>query len=246
MIEKYDLHIKPLGDSALVVQFGKDVSEETHEKVMNFIQAIESNPFKGFLEAVPTYNTVTVFYNPLLVFHSYPKQHSVFETVYERVQNYATQHGEYVKEASNIVEIPVLYGGEFGPDLDLIAHRNQLRTEEVIQIHSERDYLVYMIGFAPGFPYVGGMDERIEAPRKENPRKSIPAGSVGIAGKQTGIYPFESPGGWQIIGRTPAELFLPERNPPTLIQPGDRLRFVPIDAEEYMKQLGGRKDDDQN
>src|SRR5699024_4926794 len=138
---------------------------------------------------------------------------------------------------SRMVEIPVLYGGDYGPDLDLVAHRNQLSTEEVIRIHSERDYLVYMIGFAPGFPYVGGMDERIEAPRKENPRQSIPAGSVGIAGKQTGIYPFESPGGWQIIGRTPAQLFLPESNPPTLIQPGDRLRFVPIDEAEYVKRV---------
>jgi len=239
MNESNQLHIKPLGDSALVVQIANEVNETVHKKVMQFMQVIEQQPFEGFLEAVPTYTNVTVCYNPLKVSSVYGKSQTAFEHVRTFLQKYLQTSQSSIKEKSRMVEIPVLYGGDYGPDLDLVAHRNQLSTEEVIRIHSERDYLVYMIGFAPGFPYVGGMDERIEAPRKENPRQSIPAGSVGIAGKQTGIYPFESPGGWQIIGRTPAQLFLPESNPPTLIQPGDRLRFVPIDEAEYVKRVGG-------
>lgn len=236
MKQTNEIQIDPLGDSALVVQFADEVNEESHEKVMGFIRALEKDPFEGFLEAVPTYTNVTVFYNPLLIKKDGDQQQTVFENVRSTIENYISQNDGYTNKQSNTVEIPLLYGDEFGPDLEYVAENNHLSIEEVIQIHSKNDYLVYMIGFTPGFPFLGGMDERIEAPRKETPRTAIPAGSVGIAGKQTGIYPFESPGGWQIIGRTPVDLFLPENNPPTLIKPGDHLRFVPIDQEEYMKR----------
>ena len=131
------------------------------------------------------------------------------------------------------IEIPVCYGGEFGPDLSVVAESNGLTEEEVIHIHSNGTYIVYMIGFAPGFPYIGGMPSEIATPRKSSPRLKIPSRSVGIAGSQTGIYPIETPGGWQLIGSTPLKLFSIHHNPPTLLQAGDHVRFKPISYEEY-------------
>lgn len=234
-----EIHIKPLGDSALVVELADYVSEVAHEKVMSFIQTIENDAFIGFVEAVPTYNNVTVFYDPVKVYNAYGAEPTVFNIVANIMKKYTKKVSTSRKETSRLIEIPVLYGGEFGPDLDIVANLNQMTREEVIQFHSKSDYLVYMIGFAPGFPFLGGMNKNIGAPRKDTPRAEIPAGSVGIAGKQTGIYPFESPGGWQIIGRTPVELFLPKESPPTLIKAGDLIRFVPIDYDTYTERKGG-------
>jgi len=135
--------------------------------------------------------------------------------------------------APRLGEIPTLYGGEYGPDIGAVAQHNGISEAEVISIHSGADYLVYMMGFLPGFPYLGGMSERIATPRLQTPRPSIPAGSVAIAERQTGIYPVESPGGWRIIGRTPVRLFDPGREPPVGIEPGDYLRFVPVDESGY-------------
>ncbi len=131
------------------------------------------------------------------------------------------------------MEIPVCYGGSFGPDLSFVAEHGKITEEEVIRIHSSRDYRIYMLGFLPGFPYLGGMDERIFTPRLNSPRTRIPAGSVGIGGEQTGIYPMDSPGGWQLIGRTPYRLFKPEQVRKPLYEAGDSIRFVPINQEEY-------------
>lgn len=133
------------------------------------------------------------------------------------------------------VSIPVCYGGEYGPDLEYVARHHNLTPEEVISIHSEGEYLAYMIGFAPGFPFLGGLSEKIATPRRSSPRTSIPAGSVGIAGMQTGVYPISTPGGWQLIGQTPIKLFLPEQNPPSLLQAGDIVKFEPISKEEYQE-----------
>ena len=135
--------------------------------------------------------------------------------------------------APRIVEIPVLYGGEFGPDIEVVAQHNGLTVEEVIAIHAATDYPIYMIGFTPGFCYLGGLDRRIHAPRRKTPRTLLPGGSVGIAEAQTGMYPVDSPGGWQIIGRTPLRLFAPERENPFLYEAGDRIRFMPVTGEEY-------------
>lgn len=135
------------------------------------------------------------------------------------------------------VSIPVCYGGEYGPDLEYVARHHNLTPEEVISIHSEGEYLAYMIGFAPGFPFLGGLSEKIATPRRPSPRTSIPAGSVGIAGMQTGVYPISTPGGWQLIGQTPIKLFLPEQNPPSLLQAGDIVKFEPISKEEYQEIL---------
>ena len=147
-------------------------------------------------------------------------------------------------EPAKVVEIPTIYGGEYGPDIEFVAEHNNISIDEVIEIHSSRNYLIYMLGFTPGFPYLGGMSEKIETPRLKTPRTKIPAGTVGIAGKQTGIYPIDSPGGWQLIGRTPVKLYDPFADPPVLLNSGDYLRFVPIDETEYksiLKQIEENK-----
>lgn len=227
--------IQPLGDAALIVNFGEGISPTLHKKVQNLKYALEKNPFKGFIEAVPAYNTITVYYQPFIVYKSYPEKENTtsFQKVSLFIQKIISDLNHEVTLEESIIKIPVLYGGEWGPDLAEVAYVNHLTPKEVIRYHTEKDYLVYMLGFAPGFPFLGGMDLRIKAPRKESPRLKIPAGSVGIAGEQTGIYSLETPGGWQIIGRTPLDLFLPEQTPPTLLQPGNKVRFVPISAAVY-------------
>ncbi|MEK4427125.1 5-oxoprolinase subunit PxpB [Solibacillus sp. FSL K6-1523] len=232
-----NLQIRPLSDSALVIQIGEGINEATHIKVKSILNLLDNHPFSGFIEAVPAYNNVTVYYNPIDVYFS--NLDKGVKTPYENVKMTIlslmnpTHNGETAKE--RLVKIPVAYGGDMGPDLEFVASYNGLTPSEVIKIHSSTQYLVYMLGFAPGFPFMGGMDEKIATPRKESPRLAIPPGSVGIAGSQTGIYPLETPGGWQIIGRTPSRLFLPEQLPPTLLQPGDRIQFVPISLDEYTR-----------
>ena len=232
--------IKPLGDSALIVQLGEGISPSIHELVRNLSALLNVHPFEGFIESVPAYNNLTVYYNPVVVHQSRINKSAhrhASSTPYQKVSIYLSdliqQIGDKEFFEERVVTIPVAYGGVFGPDLVDLAKYHGLSVEEVIQLHSEGDYLVYMIGFAPGFPFMGGLSERIATPRKETPRLAIVPGSVGIAGKQTGVYPLETPGGWQIIGRTPLDLFLPTITPPTLLQSGDKIRFVPISPEEY-------------
>jgi inhibitor of KinA len=222
----------PLGDAAIVLQFGDAIDRHTHLAVLAFTAALEQHPFAGFREFVPAFTTVTVYYDPWVV--SDKGQQDPYACVMERLQQVLHQvkvHPE--KTRTKLVEIPVCYGGKWGPDLELVAALNEITPEEVIRLHAGEEYLVYMIGFAPGFPYLGGMNDRIAAARKDKPRAKVLAGSVGIAGKQTGIYPIASPGGWQLIGRTPLVLFDPRRQPPSLLQAGDHIRFVPITEKEY-------------
>ncbi len=223
---KQKFYMKSLGDSALLVYFGEEISRTIHGKVQALFKLLQDRPFKGFKEGVPAYTNLCVYYDPLLV-----AELSNEEMPDIIVRNYIStliEHMEITQQQGRIVEIPVIYGGEYGPDLAEVAAYNHLTEAEVIRRHSESDVLVYMLGFAPGFAFMGGMDESIAMPRRDVPRAKIPAGSVGIAGKQTGIYPFETPGGWNIIGRTTTPLFLPDENPPSLLRAGDRIRFVPI------------------
>ncbi|MCH7323156.1 5-oxoprolinase subunit PxpB [Solibacillus sp. MA9] len=233
------IQIRPLSDSALVVQVGEGINEVTHTKVKTILNLLEKNPFSGFIEAVPAYNSVTVYYNPINVYFSNLEKgvQSPYENAKTKILSLMNQSNIAEMTNNRLVKIPVAYGGEMGPDLEFVASYNGLTPSEVIKIHSSAQYLVYMLGFAPGFPFMGGMDKQIATPRKESPRLAIAPGSVGIAGSQTGIYPLETPGGWQIIGRTPSRLFLPEQSPPTLLQPGDRIQFVPISVEDYAKDL---------
>lgn len=235
--------MKPLGDSALMVQLGEGMDPSIHEMVRNLSVLLQEQPFEGYVESVPAYNNVTIHYTPYIVHLSQlgEKRISSFEKVSSYMNELIQQIGGEQSFEERTITIPVYYGGEFGPDLEYVAAYNGLSAEEVIRIHTENEYLVYMIGFAPGFPFMGGMNEAIAAPRKETPRLSITPGSVGIAGKQTGVYPLETPGGWQIIGRTPKKLFLPDLSPPTLLQSGDKIKFVQVTSEEYRDIEGEMK-----
>jgi inhibitor of KinA len=237
------VHVEPLGDHAVVVRFGTSIDPHIHGQVKQFSASLEQDPLPGMVEYIPAYATVTVFYDPVAVYErnkgwqrtdggSRPP-FSPYEWYCGQIRERLNSLGEAAPASGRVVKIPVLYGGEMGPDLGEVARHNNLTEQEVIETHASGDYQVYMIGFAPGFPYIGGMPEKIATPRRQSPRLSIPAGSVGIAGKQTGIYPLETPGGWQIIGRTPLRLFRPEADPPSLLQAGDRVRFVPVTEEEF-------------
>ncbi|CAM3211878.1 5-oxoprolinase subunit PxpB [Filibacter tadaridae] len=227
--------IKPLGDSALIVQLGEGINPSIHKNVKELAILLDASPFNGYIESVPAYTSLTVYYNPYIVHQSIKSVliNTSFQYVSVYMEDLVLQIGKQALSDEKHVTIPVLYGGKYGPDLEYVANFHGLTTEEVIRIHSENEYLVYMIGFAPGFPFMGGMDERIATPRKESPRTAIVPGAVGIAGMQTGVYPLETPGGWQIIGQTPINLFLPDVWPPTLLQSGYKIRFKPISSGEY-------------
>lgn len=215
----------PLGDTAVVVEFDTVIGPASHEHVRLLSLYLDHHPIPGMIEYVPAFTTVTVFYDPVVL---------RYEEAQVKLERAVAQTAEMrLDKKVRTVEIPVCYGGEFGPDLDEVAAHNRLTADEVVRIHSSAEYLVYMIGFAPGFPYLGGMPERIATPRRSSPRLAIPAGSVGIAGMQTGVYPIVTPGGWQLIGRTPVPLFRPDMTPPTLLRAGDTIRFVPITEKEY-------------
>ena len=219
----------PCGECALTVQLGYAITEPVADAVRAFAAGLEGANLPGIRELVPTYCTVMVHYDPVVW---------GFEPLAERLTALAEGLEAAAAGDTDLVEIPVLYGGEAGPDLSFVAEHNGLTPEEVIRRHAAPAYLVYMLGFTPGFPYLGGMDESIAAPRLKTPRVRIPAGSVGIAGSQTGVYPIDSPGGWQLIGRTPLRLFDMDGESKFLLKAGQRVRFVPIDEAEF-RRLGG-------
>ena len=212
------------GDQAVVVEFGSEIDPEINALVHRTADAIEVSDIRGVLELVPTYRSLLIYYDPLQV--SLPELQA-------QISDLAIGEGETGDEF-RIVEIPTLYGGEHGPDLEFVAENAGMTETEVIALHSGTDYLVYTMGFSPGFPYLGGLDARLHTPRLQSPRILIPAGSVGIAESQTGLYPVASPGGWRLIGRSPLKLFDPYASPPTVINAGDRVRFVALeDAAAY-------------
>ncbi len=226
------MRLFPLGDSAVVLEFGTGISPITHRAIAAFSAGLARQPFVGLREVVPAFTTLTVYYDPWLV--SETGQHQPYEQVTARLQKMlAAAEAPEVAEATEVVEIPVCYGGDFGPDLAFVAAHAGLPIAEVIALHSAPEYLVHMIGFAPGFPYLDGLDARLATPRRPQPRALVPAGAVGIAGPQTGIYLLPTPGGWQLIGRTPLRLFNPEWAAPSRLRAGQRLRFVPIGAAEF-------------
>ena len=207
----------PAGDSAVVVEVGDDIHPDIHQVVRGFMLALQQHPIPGVRECIPTYRSVLVLYDPASLWY-----HEVIEQLKARAAYLETSAIPVPK----IVNIPVTYGSQCGPDLEFVAEYAQLTPDEVIALHCNAEYLVYMLGFTPGFCYLGGLDERLETPRRAEPRTRIPAGSVGIAGKQTGVYPIDSPGGWQLIGQTTMRPFDPRRDPPVLIHAGDIVRFV--------------------
>lgn len=228
-MEEKAVRIFPLGDRALVVEFSLEIDDTAYERIQGMVHSLEATPFPGFFECVPAYTTLTVYYDPYVYLHKPDPLQEVSAFLWWHLRNSKTYQVPQVQP----IPIPVCYGGEFGPDLLEVAAYHNLSAEEVIALHSGGDYRVYMIGFTPGFPYIGGMSSQLASPRRSTPHLKIPAGSVGIGGKQTGIYPLESPGGWRIIGRTPVNLFNPYESPPVFLQGGNRVSFVPITPEEF-------------
>ncbi|OIK12670.1 5-oxoprolinase subunit PxpB [Bacillus sp. MUM 13] len=236
-ILKENINIMPLGDSALIIQLGSTINPELQQVVSSLTAHLESTPFPGFIECVPAFASITVYYNPVAVIKSRgsSQRESPYKIVHSYISNIIHENRNAEKFTRRRVDIPVVYGGEYGPDLEFVSSHHSLSVQEVVSIHSSNDYLVYMIGFAPGFPYLGGMSEEIAVPRKSSPRLRIPAGSVGIAGQQTGVYPISTPGGWQIIGRTPLPLFNPAKSHPSYLHAGDIVTFTPIDEQEFLE-----------
>lgn len=204
-----------LGERAVVLELEPPVSLESQQRIWGLNQRLQSDA--GVLEVIPGMNNITLILRD--------PQQSALDAI-ERLQRWWEESEAQLPE-SRLVEIPVIYGGEHGPDLVVVAEHAALTAGQVVELHSSSDYVVFFIGFQPGFPYLGGLDPRLHIPRRAEPRVAVPAGSVGIGGSQTGVYPLASPGGWQLIGQTRTALFDPLQQPPTLLRPGDRVRFVP-------------------
>lgn len=221
--------ISPLGDNALTISFGNVMEETVNQKVMQLFHRLR-NGFSFITDLVPAYSSLTVYYD---VFALYNQEKSAFKKVKEQLLPLLEAAEKAEDFSGRTISIPVCYASPFAPDLAVLAAQKNLAEEEVIRLHAAHTYRVYMIGFLPGFPYMGIVDSRIATPRKSNPRTAVPAGSVGIAGAQTGIYPFTSPGGWNLIGRTPLQLFDSTRKEPALLQPGDSITFYPISEDEF-------------
>ncbi|MEF8943264.1 MAG: 5-oxoprolinase subunit PxpB, partial [Desulfohalobiaceae bacterium] len=217
----------------LLVELGDRIDWTLNTRTRRLALLLEQQALPGVVEIVPAYCSFLILFEPATLDPDRLK--AQIEELFQEIED----SGEEEPGASgHVVEIPIRYGGDFGPDLESVAEHNGLTPEEVIRIHSSGTYPVYMLGFAPGFPYLGGLDERIATPRLDTPRSHVPAGSVGIAGSQTGIYPLASPGGWRLIGRTPLTLFDPEAEDPVpYYRPGDSLRFVAVSEEEFNRML---------
>jgi KipI family sensor histidine kinase inhibitor len=215
-----------LGDTALSVEFGHTIDPAINRRVQNLFLALKSKNLPGILDLNPTYRSLLVQYDPLKLSP---------EAIQSLIRKCLKGNEAVREDEVRIHRIPVCYGGPFGPDLEEVAHQHLLGPEEVVALHTAVTYHVYMIGFTPGFPFLGGLDQRLFTPRKKTPREKVPAGSVGIADRQTGIYSMESPGGWQLIGRTPLKLFDPALEDPILIRAGEKLEFIPIPEETYWK-----------
>jgi len=228
------VYAKPIfrdaGDRGLLVEYGSDIDPAVNQKVRSMAVALQHHRTDGVVDVVPAYCSMLVIYDPAA---------TTSETLQEVLLFLEKRLPELQVSAPVVVDIPVCYEGEYGPDMDEVATRTGLTPQEIARIHSEPEYMIYMIGFTPGFPFLGGLPESLHVPRLETPRLSVPAGSVGIANNQTGICPQSTPGGWHLIGQTPLRLFTPERMKPIPYQPGDRIRFRPISPLEFHRLSTG-------
>lgn len=219
-----DMQILPAGDQALVVEFGKNIDEEINNKVHALSGYIKRQNIKGVRETLPTYRSLMVFYDSSEI---------DFFKLSKIIRHHKPIRGRNCKKIRKKWIVPCCYGGGYGPDLKRMSDMLGIEQEEIIRIHEKADYKVYMLGFLPGFVYLGGLDEKICVPRLETPRIKIPARSVGIGGNQTGVYPVSSPGGWRLIGSTPLDFYNPENESPTLCRAGEYISFVSINETEY-------------
>ena len=213
-----------MGDRGLLLEFGDEISREINEKVRRMALAIQAEAIEGIIETVPTYRSLLIIYNPT----TFP-----IEDLKKRLELIEEGLQQTPLPKPKLIHIPVVYGGIYGPDLEGVAKYLQISPEEVIRLHCSQPYLIYMIGFMPGYPYMGELPQALVIPRLKTPRLIVPKGSVAIAQRQTGIYSMESPGGWQILGRTPVELFDPGKDPPALLQMGDFVQFYEISEKEF-------------
>ncbi len=216
------------GDRGLLVEYGDGIAIQVNRKVRTMAIVMEQKLPDGVVEILPTYRSLLVVYDP---------GKTTLQNLRVEILRLEEQMADIHIPPPKIVKIPVCYGGEFGPDIQFVAESHDLEIEEVVQMHSQPAYPIYMIGFTPGFPFLGGLPQNLHTPRLETPRTRVPEGSVGIANAQTGIYPVDSPGGWQIIGRTPLKIFSPERENPFLYQAGDMIYFEPISEDAYHRIL---------
>lgn len=212
------------GVNSVVMEFADEINKDVNSKIRNIVDQIDSAKLDYIIDVLPTYRSLLITYDVNKV---------LFEDVVEQLKKYENSDVKALSEMVRLIKIPTVYGKEYGVDLPFVASHNGISEEEVIKIHTGTDYLVYMLGFMPGFTYLGGMSEKIATPRLSSPREKIEAGSVGIAGTQTGMYPSVSPGGWQIIGRTPLILFDSKKEPPVFVNSGDYIRYVQIDEKEF-------------
>jgi len=222
------IRIRPAGDQALLVEFGTEISPEINLRVQEFSRRAGVHKLPGIGELIPSYCSALVYYDPILL---------SFADAVSWTREFLDSKPLEEQASTPTKEVPVLYGGEYGPDLSFVAGYNQTSEEEVIRLHTGQTYLVYVVGFSPGFAAMGIVPPKVQAPRLSSPRTRVPAGSVGIGGLQTGIYAVESPGGWQLIGRTPLKLFDLQKNPPSFFRAGDYARFYAIDEKEYKKRV---------
>jgi inhibitor of KinA len=232
------MEISSLGDSALLIRLRDDFADAPDEslaKVLSAAQRLNAAALPGLIELAPAYTSIGLFFDPLRVIEAGAPRDGVLEWLAAKIRNELAGRPKQRKRppAARIVEIPVCYEREFAPDLEEVARHGQLPVDEIIRRHSSAQYRVHCVGFTPGFPFLGGLPSELAMPRRAEPRLKIPAGSVAIGGAQTGIYPLSSPGGWNVIGRTPLRLFDVLRDPPALLRTGDRVRFRTITREKF-------------
>jgi inhibitor of KinA len=219
-----DARFVPASDQSLLIYFGEKITIKTHEQVRKLLHMLEAEPIAGVKNLHPAYCSLLVKFDALKWQH---------EKLEKELGKYLGRLDKVKLPEPREVEIPVCYGGEYGPDLEEVAALHKIKPEQVIQLHASASYLVYFLGFVPGFAYLGELPSELVTPRLPTPRKRVPVGSVGIAGNQTGVYPFETPGGWRLLGRTPFSMFRTDREGLSLLSIGDRVRFVPISRERF-------------
>ncbi|HLW36406.1 MAG TPA: 5-oxoprolinase subunit PxpB [Chthoniobacterales bacterium] len=236
------MQITPLGDCAVLIRVAENFDEAPEQALQKVIAAhrrLGAAKIPGVIELAPAYTTIALFYDPVRAIDGGAPAENVPDWLEHKIREALagsdSRGADYVK--NSVVEIPICYDPEFGFDLDEVAQHAELSPNEVIDLYAAGNYRVHCVGFIGGFPFLGGLPSKLATPRRETPRKEIPAGSVGIGGKQTGIYPVKSPGGWNIIGRTPLRLFDPQKNPPGLLRAGDQVRFRAISREEFERSV---------
>jgi inhibitor of KinA len=219
-----DAQFRAASDQSLLVSFGQQITLENHQRVLKLLRLLQAEPIEGIRNLHPAYCSLLIKFDPLRLDH---------DEVQSRLLPYLARLGKTPLPAPQQVEIPVCYGGEFGPDLNDVAALHGMTPAQAIELHSNPIYIVYFLGFAPGFAYLGGLPEKLASPRLETPRAKVPQGSVGIGGNQTGVYPFATPGGWRLIGCTPVAMFRRNQARMNLLQIGDHVRFRAVSKEEF-------------